>query len=205
MPAEGLQSFPGRAEEPDETVDTGVSNVLTTSLVPAALRAEDERARGCQRLPLARRTHSDDHAADVAARSVRRRQGAAMMPYQRCIERTAPRGTGTVTLTQPEQQARADRRMPAAPAQRPVPKPDKDAGPRAAGSGPGARAQRLPPEGTMLDRTMRDGPARRLGDLHPSPVVEPFGWSGRDAGRCRLCRLAVCGHRADPLQECRQG
>jgi len=35
---------------------------------------------------------------------------------------------------------------------------------------------------------------------HPSPVVVPFGRSGRDDGRCRLRRLALCGHRADPLQ-----
>ena len=34
-----------------------------------------------------------------------------------------------------------------------------------------------------------DGPARRLGDPHAYPVVEPFNRSGRDAGRCRLYRI----------------
>ncbi len=46
-------------------------------------------------------------------------------------------------------------------------------------------------------------PAGRLVGPHPSPVVEPLGRSGRDAGRCRLSRrvVAVGGHDADPLKE----
>ena len=42
----------------------------------------------------------------------------------------------------------------------------------------GTRAHDLSP-GTVGG----DGPARRLGDRHPVPVVEPCGRSGRDAGR----------------------
>ena len=51
------------------------------------------------------------------------------------------------------------------------------------------------PTGTAGDR-----PAERLGDPHRTPVVEPFGRSGRDADRCR-----VHGHerRAGPLEGCR--
>ena len=37
------------------------------------------------------------------------------------------------------------------------------------------------PTGTAGDR-----PAERLGDPHRDPVVDPFGRSGRDAGRCRV-------------------
>ncbi len=104
--------FSGRAGNGDETLDTGVSNVVTTTPArPSAHRDHRrQRARGAHdafstdnnqrpglRMPAlpprplgtverfdagwraagngpARRTPSDDHAADVAGRSVRRRQ-----------------------------------------------------------------------------------------------------------------------------------
>jgi hypothetical protein len=53
------------------------------------------------------------------------------------------------------------------------------------------------PTGTAGDR-----PAERLGDPHCTPVVEPFGRSGRDADRCRVHRHL---HRADPREEHRPG
>jgi hypothetical protein len=62
----------------------------------------------------------------------------------------------------------------------------------------GARTDRF-----SSNRTMRDGPAERLGERHPSPVVVPLGRSERDVGRCRLHRLAIRGHRADLLEESR--
>jgi hypothetical protein len=61
------------------------------------------------------------------------------------------------------------------------------------GSGP----HRPSPTGTA-----GDPPAERLGDPHRTPVVEPFGRSGRDADRYRLHRHA---RRADPLEERRPG
>jgi hypothetical protein len=59
------------------------------------------------------------------------------------------------------------------------------------------RADRFSANGAMRDR-----PADKS---HPHPIVVPFGKSRRDDGRCHLRRLALCGHRADPLEESRQG